>query len=91
MMSIIDKSVPFLYNKLHTRITVIVTWLNTIKSWQNLKFLLTLQNSLIWFMVFNATFNKWYISYIVVVSFIGEGSTQRKPQTYRKWLTNFIT
>jgi len=34
-----------------------------------------------------------YYSYIVAVSFIGGGnpSTQRKPQTCRKWLTNFIT
>ena len=34
-----------------------------------------------------------YFSYIVAVSFIGGGnqSTQRKPQTCRKSLTNFIT
>jgi len=34
-----------------------------------------------------------YFSYIVAVSFIGGGnqSTQRKPPTYRKSLTNFIT
>jgi hypothetical protein len=40
-----------------------------------------------WFMVFNA------ISYIVVVSLIGgeNRSTQRKPPTCRKSLTNFIT
>ena len=41
---------------------------------------------LVWFMVFNAT-------YIVVVSFIGGGnrSARRKPPTYCKLLTNFIT
>jgi len=34
-----------------------------------------------------------YYSYIVTVSFIGEGirSTWGKPPTYRKSLTNFIT
>ena len=34
-----------------------------------------------------------YFSYIVVVNFIGgrNQSTRRKPQTYRKSLTNFIT
>jgi hypothetical protein len=34
-----------------------------------------------------------YFSYIVAVSFIGGGnrSTQRKPPTCRKSLTNFIT
>jgi hypothetical protein len=34
-----------------------------------------------------------YVSYIVAVSFIGEGnqSTRRKPLTCRKSLTNFIT
>jgi hypothetical protein len=34
-----------------------------------------------------------YFSYIVVVGFIGGGnwSTQRKPLTFRKSLTNFIT
>jgi hypothetical protein len=34
-----------------------------------------------------------YFSYIVAVSFIGEGNriTQRKPLTGRKSLTNFIT
>ena len=34
-----------------------------------------------------------YISYIVAVSFIGEGnrSTRREPPTCRKSLTNFIT
>jgi len=34
-----------------------------------------------------------YFSYIVAISFIGGGnrSTQRKPQTWRKSLTNFIT
>ena len=34
-----------------------------------------------------------YYSYIVTVSFIGEGkrSTRGKPQTYSKSLTNFIT
>jgi len=44
------------------------------------------------FMVFNATFQQ-YFSYIVAVSFIGggNGSTRRKPPTYRKVLTNFIT
>jgi len=38
-------------------------------------------------MVFNATFNN-----IVAVRFIGGGnqSTQKKPQTCLKWLTNFI-
>jgi len=30
-------------------------------------------------------------SYIVAVSFIGGGSTWRKPPTCRKSLTNFIT
>jgi len=43
-------------------------------------------------MVFNATFNN--ISVIIVaVSFIGGGnrSARRKPLTYRKSLTNFIT
>jgi hypothetical protein len=36
---------------------------------------------------------KQYFSLIVTVSFIGEGnqSTQKKPQTCRKPLTNFIT
>jgi hypothetical protein len=36
---------------------------------------------------------KKYFSYIVAVSFIGGGnwSTRRKPLTYRKSLTNFIT
>jgi hypothetical protein len=45
-------------------------------------------------MVFNATVNNVsVISYIVVVSFIGEGnwSSRRKPLTYFKSLTNFIT
>ena len=44
------------------------------------------------FKVFNATFNNIF-SYIVAVSLIGEGnqSTQRKPPTCRKSLTNFIT
>jgi len=34
-----------------------------------------------------------YFSYIVAVSFIGEGNrmTRRKPPEYRKSLTNFIT
>jgi hypothetical protein len=47
---------------------------------------------LVWFMVFNTTFNNISI-YIVVVSFIGGGnwSTRRKPLTCRKSLTNFIT
>jgi hypothetical protein len=39
-------------------------------------------------MVFNAT--QQYFSYIVAVSFIG-GGNQRKPPTYHKSLTNFIT
>jgi len=49
---------------------------------------LTSWNCGLWFMVFNATF-----SYIVAVSIIGGGnrSTQRKPLTCRKSLTNFIT
>jgi hypothetical protein len=38
-------------------------------------------------MVFSATV---FFSYIVVVSFIGEGN-RRKPPTRRKSLTNFIT
>jgi hypothetical protein len=40
-----------------------------------------------WFMVFNATLNN------ISVNFNGGGnrSTQRKPHTYRKSLTNFIT
>jgi hypothetical protein len=44
-------------------------------------------------MVFYATFIDIYFSYIVEVSFIGEGnqSTQRKPLTCRKSVTNFIT
>ena len=39
---------------------------------------------LVWFMVFNATFNNIF-SYIVAVSFIGGGnrSTRRKPPTCR--------
>ena len=43
-------------------------------------------------MVFNTTFNK-YVSYIVVVIFIGGGnrSTWRKPPTGSKSLINFIT
>jgi len=43
---------------------------------------------IIGFMVFNSTF-----SYIVAVSFIvgGNRSTQRKPPTCRKPLSNFIT
>jgi len=49
---------------------------------------------LVWFsfMVFNATFNNIF-SYIVAVSFIdgGNRSTRRKPPTFRKSLTNFIT
>jgi hypothetical protein len=47
---------------------------------------------LVWFMVFNATFNN-YFSYIMTVSFIGGGnrSTRRKPPTCRKSLTNFFT
>jgi hypothetical protein len=34
-----------------------------------------------------------YFSYIVAISFIGGGnwSTEKKPQTCRKSLTNFIT
>jgi hypothetical protein len=42
-------------------------------------------------MVFNATFQQ-YFSSIVVVSFIGGGnrSTRRKPPSYRKSLTNFM-
>jgi len=34
-----------------------------------------------------------YFNYIVAISFIGGGnrSTRRKPKTYRKSLTNFIT
>jgi hypothetical protein len=45
-----------------------------------------------WIMVFNAT-PLSYFSYIVAVRFIGGGkrSTQRKPPTCRKWLTNLIT
>jgi hypothetical protein len=45
-----------------------------------------------WFMVFNATFNNIFID-IVAVGFIGRGnqSARRKPSTYRKSLTNFIT
>jgi hypothetical protein len=39
--------------------------------------------------VFNPTFQQ-YFSYVVAVSFIG-GGNQRKPQTCRKSLTNFIT
>jgi hypothetical protein len=41
-----------------------------------------------WFMVFYATFKK-YFSYIVAVSFIGGGnwSTRRKPPTCHKPLT----
>ena len=44
-----------------------------------------------WFLVFNATFNN--ISVIVLASFIcgGNRSTQRKPPTCCKSLTNFIT
>jgi hypothetical protein len=49
----------------------------------------------LWFMVLNATFNNISATqmYIIAVSFIGGGnrSNQRKPQTYRKSLTNFIT
>jgi hypothetical protein len=44
-----------------------------------------------WFMVFIATYKN--ISVVsLAVSFIGGGnqSTQRKPPTYRKSLTNFI-
>jgi hypothetical protein len=46
---------------------------------------------MVWFIVFNVTFNN--ISYIVTVSFIGggNGSTERKAPTRRKSLTNFIT
>ena len=46
----------------------------------------------LWFMVFKRHFQQ-YFSYIVAVSFIGGGnrSTQWKPPTYRKSLTNFIT
>ena len=51
---------------------------------------------MVWFMVFNATFNNTfflYFSYILEVSFIcgGKRSAQRKPLTCRKLLTNFIT
>jgi len=44
-----------------------------------------------WFMVFNNNFQQ-YFSYIVAVSFIGRGnqSTQRKPLTCCKSLTNFL-
>jgi len=44
-------------------------------------------------MVFNATFHTINTSYNVAVSFIGEEnrSTQRKPPTCRKSLTNLIT
>ena len=44
-------------------------------------------------MVFNATFNQQYFSYIVALSFTGGGnrSTRRKPTTCRKSLTKFIT
>jgi len=43
-------------------------------------------------MVFNAILQK-YVSYILAVSFIDEGSrsTLRKPPTCRKKLTNMIT
>ena len=43
-------------------------------------------------MVFNATYIilSQYFSYILVVSFIGEGN-RRKPPTCRSSLTNFIT
>jgi hypothetical protein len=45
------------------------------------------------FMVLSATFNNISVILIVAVSFIGWGnwSTQRKPPTCRKSLTNFIT
>jgi len=44
-------------------------------------------------MVINATFNNISVTYVVAVSFIGGGSlsTQRKPLTCCKLLTNFIT
>ena len=44
------------------------------------------------FVVFNATFNNMYLSYIVAFSFIDgrNGSTQRKPPTCRKLLTNYF-
>jgi hypothetical protein len=44
-------------------------------------------------MVFNATFNNISVTYIVTVSFIGQGnwSTQRKSLTCCKALTNFIS
>jgi hypothetical protein len=43
-------------------------------------------------MVLNATFNN-ISGYIMAVSFMGGGnwSTRRKPLTYRKSLTNFVT
>jgi len=57
------------------------------------KFLVFFIGWFVRFMVFIATFNKQYFSYIVVVNFISRGSrsTRRKPPTCRKSLTNFIT
>jgi hypothetical protein len=47
---------------------------------------------LVWFYDAEHHFQE-YFSYIVVVSFIGEGNrrTRRKPPTRLKSLTNFIT
>ena len=55
--------------------------------YQAYKVCLSLHNSWFWFMVFKTTFNN------ISVSFIGGGnwSTQRKPPTCYKSLTNFIT
>jgi hypothetical protein len=48
---------------------------------------------LVWFMVFNATFNNISLNYFLEVSVIGGGkrSARRKPLTCCKSLTNFIT
>jgi len=50
---------------------------------------------LVWFMVFNATFNNISVTqemYTVAVSFIGGGnwSTRRNPPSCRRSLTHFI-
>ena len=49
-----------------------------------------LKVTMVWFMVFNATFNNISVIYIMVVSFIdgGNRSTQRTSPTCRKSLTN---
>ena len=72
------------------------TGLTNINFLESHSYLPCIYSLLVWFMVFNSTFNNISVTqkmYIVAVSFIDEGnrSTRRKPLTCRRSLTNSIT